>query len=317
MSINIGDLAATTIENYSGKFADNVSTHNPLLMHLMKRGNITPARGGTKIRQELSYAENGTFKWYSGLETLNVDGSDVLDAADYEWKQANVNVVISGYDEIVNSGDAAVSDLIKQRIKVAENTAKNQIAASLFSDGTGSSGKEIGGLQLLVADTPTSGTVGSIDRSVNTYWRNQTYDYSSEAGGVASATNIQTGMNTLWRRCTRNADQPDIVIFDDVYFGFYESSLQAIKRIESDSEADAGFLSLMYKGKPVYHDSNAPANHGYFLNLDNLYFRPHPNRNFTTDRKKMSVNQDAYVIPMFWAGNLTMANASLQGVLKD
>ena len=317
MSINIGELAATTIENYSGKFADNVSNHNPLLMHLKKRGNTTPARGGTKIRQELSYSENGTFKWYTGLETLDVSGSDVLDAADFEWKQANVNVVCSGYDEIVNTGDAAITDLIKQRIKVAENTAKNQVAASLFSDGTGSGGKEIGGLQLLVADTPTSGTVGSIDRAANTFWRNQTFDYSSESTGVASATNMIDGMNVLWRRCTRNADQPDIAIFDDTYYGYYESALQDIKRIQSDSEADAGFLSLMYKGKPVYHDSNAPANHGYFLNLDYLHFRPHPTRNFTTDRKKMSVNQDAYVVPMYFAGNLTMSNASSQGVLKD
>lgn len=28
---NIGEIAATTIENYSGKMADNISSHNPLL----------------------------------------------------------------------------------------------------------------------------------------------------------------------------------------------------------------------------------------------------------------------------------------------
>lgn len=317
VDINIGELAATTIENYSGTFADNVETHNPLLMHLTKRGNKTPATGGTKIRQELAYAENGTFKWYTGLETLDVSGSDVLDAADFEWKQANVNVVISGYDEIVNSGSQAVTNLVKQRIKVAETTAKNQIAASLFSDGTGSSGKEIGGLQLLVADAPSTGTVGSIDRSANSFWRNQTYDFSSEAGGAASATNIIDGLNVLHRRCLRNADMPDILVMDDAYFGFYESALQDIKRIQSDAEADAGFLSLMYKGKPVYYDVNTPASHAYMLNLDNLFYRPHPNRDFTTDKNKMSINQDAYIVPMFWAGNLTMSNASLQGVAKE
>lgn len=315
--INIGDLAATTIANYSGTFADNVETHNPFLYHLTKRGNKTPATSGTKIRQELAYAENGTFKWYTGLDALDVSGADVLDAADFEWKQANVNVVVSGYDEIVNSGDAAITNLIKNRIMVAEKTAKNQVAASLFSDGTGSSGKEIGGLQLLVADAPTTGTVGSIDRAANSFWRNQTYDFSSEAGGNASATNIIDGLNVLHRRCLRNADTPDILLLDDNYFGFYESALQDIKRIQSDAEADAGFLSLMYKGKPTYYDVNCPANHGYMLNLDYLFYRPHPNRDFTTDKNKMSVNQDAYIVPMFWAGNLTMSNASLQGVLKN
>ena len=314
---NIGEIAATTIENYSGKMADNISTHNPLLNEVFMRGNITPATGGTKIRQELMYAENGTFKWYSGLETLDVSGSDVLDAADFDWKQANNNVVISGLDEIKNSGKEAIHNIVKSRVKVAEITAKNQIAASVLSDGTGSDGKEIGGLQLLIADDPTSGSVGGISRSSNTWWRNQVFDYSSEGGGNASASNIQAGMNILWRRCERNADQPDIILMDDLYYGYYETSLQTIHRITTDTSADAGFTSLMYKGKKVYYDSNAPANHMYMINLDYLYFRPHPKRNFSMMKEKNSINQDAYVIPLFWAGNLTLANASLQGVGKN
>lgn len=314
---NIGEIAATTIENYSGKFADNISTHNPLLNEVFMRGNITPATGGSKIRQELAYAENSTFKWYTGLETLDVSGSEVLDAADFEYKQANVNVIISGLDEIKNSGKEAIHSVVKNRIKVAEITAKNGVATSIMSDGTGSDGKEIGGLQALVADAPSTGTVGSINRASQSWWRNQTYDFSSEASGNASATNIQGGMNVLWRRCERNGDTPSIIIMDDLYYGFYENSLQTIHRVTTDSSADAGFSTLMYKGKKVYFDSNAAASHMYFLNLDYIFFRPHPKRNFTMLKDKNSINQDATVIPLFWAGNLTLSNASLQGVGKN
>jgi hypothetical protein len=31
--------------------------------------------------------------------------------------------------------------------------------------------------------------------------------------------------------------------------------------------------------------------------------------------KKTSVNQDATIVPLVWAGNLTTSNASLQGVV--
>lgn len=312
---NIGDIAATTIENYQATLADNVATHNPLLNEVFNRGNKTKATGGNKIRQSLMYAENGNAKFYNNLEELLVSGSDVLDAADYDWKQYNVNVVISGLDEIKNSGEQAIFNLIKSRLKVAEITAMNDIAASIFSDGTGTSGKEIGGLQLLVADDPTTGTVGSIDRSTEVWWRNQQWDFSTESV-TASSTTIQNAMNTLWRRCQRNADTPDVIVFDDVYFGYYESALQNIQRITSNTMGNSGFSALEYKGVPVYYDSNCPASHGYFLNLDYLFYQVHPTRDFAMDKTKASVNQDAYVYPLYWAGNLTLSNASVQGVMK-
>jgi hypothetical protein len=42
---------------------------------------------------------------------------------------------------------------------------QNNLSADMYSDGTATSGKQIGGLQLLVADTPTTGTVGGINRA--------------------------------------------------------------------------------------------------------------------------------------------------------
>lgn len=314
---NIGMLAATTIENYSKKLADNITNHSPLLRNVFMKGNVQYATGGTKIRQELMYAENGTVKWYSGLETLDVSESEVLDAADFEWKQLNANVVISGEEEIKNDGSEAIHNLIKAKVKAAEITLQNTVNTSLYSDGTGTSGKEIGGLQLLVADSPSTGTVGSIDRSAQSWWRNQTYDFSSEAGGNASATNIQTGMNTLYRRCLRNNDKPDVILMDDTYYGFFESSLQTIQRITREDKATLGFETLAYKSANVYYDADCPSAHMYFLNTNYIHFRPKKNRNFVVDKERMSINQDATVIPLFWAGNLTLSNASLQGVGKN
>jgi hypothetical protein len=72
-----------------------------------------------------------------------------------------------------------ILNLLESRIKVAMKTLKNNVTIGMYSDGTGSAGKQIGGLQLLVADTPTSGTVGGISRA-NTFWRNQTYDATTD-----------------------------------------------------------------------------------------------------------------------------------------
>jgi hypothetical protein len=58
-----------------------------------------------------------------------------------------------------------------------------------------------------------------------------------------------------------------------------------------------------------------PANHMYFLNTDYIKYRPSSKRNMTPLDSVASINQDASVKLIVWAGNLTLSNAQLQGVL--
>ena len=53
----------------------------------------------------------------------------------------------------------------------------------------------------------------------------------------------------------------------------------------------------------------------YFLNTDYIYLRPHSARNVVPLERKSSLNQDAMVVPVVWAGNLTCSNRDLQGVI--
>lgn len=315
-SPNLSEIVTTTLNNYSRTMADNVLNHNPLLDRLNRRGNVMTASGGVKILQELEYAENATFKWYSGYETLDVSASDVLTAAEFEWKQANCNVTISGLEQMQNADSRErVHNLLRSRIRVAEKTMQNSIASALFSDGTGSSSKEIGGLQLLVSGTPASGTVGGIDASTYTFWRNQEYDFSDESTTASSST-IQTAMNTLWLNCIRGADRPDLIVAGKTYFEYYWASLQSNQRFMSPQEGQAGFMALKFMDADVIYDSNCSDTRMYFLNTDYIHWRPHSQRNFVPLSDRMSVNQDAIVAPMVWMGNMTVSNRSLQGVIE-
>jgi hypothetical protein len=84
--------------------------------------------------------------------------------------------------------------------------------------------------------------------------------------------------------------------------------------------ASAGFESLTYKAStPVVFDSGGgcPASTAYFLNTDFIMLDVSSRRNFTPPEEKVSLNQDATVVPILWAGNMTLSNGSLQGVLKN
>lgn len=318
-SPGLSEIVTTTLQNRSGVIADNMSENNALLSRLSKRGKVKPVSGGRTIVQELSYAENSTYQRYSGYETLNISPSDVISAAEFDWKQASVAVTISGLEQAQNSGPDALLDLLESRIEVAEKTMQNNLSSDMYSDGTASSGKQVGGLQLLVADVVSSGTVGGINQGTYSFWRNQTFQTTTEISSAASAANIQRCMNTLYLRCMRQSDKVDLIMADTNYYQFYWSSLQSIQRITSSEMASAGFTSLSYMNADVVADGGigggCPTNHMYFLNTDYLYWRPHRDRNMVPLDNVRSINQDATVQLIIWMGNMTASNRELQGVM--
>ena len=318
-SSTMTEIVTTTLRNRTGKLADDVTKNNALLNRIKKKGKVKPVSGGRTIVQELEYAENGTFKRYSGYEALNISPSDVFTAAEYNYAQAAAAVSISGLEELQNSGEEQIIDLLESRIQNAERTLVNNIAIDCYSDGTADGGRQIGGLQLLIASTP-SNTVGGINAGTYSFWQNIAYSALNNGGAAATSANIQSYMNRVWVQLVRGADHPDLIVADNNYWRMYLESLQAIQRIQSDEMASIGFSSLKYMNADVVLDGGfgggAPSNTMFFINTDFLFFRPHANRNFAPiGDDRFSVNQDAMVKLIGFAGQLTVSNRRLQGVL--
>lgn len=322
-SATMNEIVTTTLRSRTGKLADNVTKNNELLHRLNTKGKRKLVNGGRTIVQEMEYAENGTYKRYSGYEALNISPSDVFTSAEFNYAQAAVAVSISGLEMIQNSGEAAIIDLLSSRISNAEKTIMNNIALDCYSDGTADGGRQIGGLALLVSSTPTTGTVGGIDRSttVGSFYRNKLFSAVTTGGAAATSANITSYMNRLWLQLKRGADKPDLIVGDNNYYRLYWESLQAIQRIgKVDGTSKTLGPSLQYETADVIFDGGigggAPVNTFYFLNTDYLYYRPAAGRNFEAlGGERESVNQDAMVKLIVWAGNMTLSNGSLQGVL--
>ena len=316
---NYSDIIATTIQSRTGRIADNVTYNNALLTRLRQRGNVKPFSGGNEIIQELSFAANANAGWYAGYDTLPINAQDVISAAKYDIKQAAVPVTMSGLEMLQNSGKEQIIDLMEARIKVAESSMANLVAQGLFSNGTGSSGKQLTGLLLAVSKTPSTGAYGGIDPNTYTFWRNQATDPAT----ATSATNIQAYMNTMWASLVRGTDRPDLIVCDNIFWGFYMASLQAIQRFSDSEMARLGFTTVKYMDADVVLDGGiggyCPASAMYFLNTDYLFFRPHRDRNFVAldPSKRYSVNQDAVVQILAFAGNLTCSGRMFQGILFD
>lgn len=337
---NLSEIVTTTLRNRTGELADNMSRNNAALLRLSRRGNIKTFSGGRTIVQELNYADNQTYQWYSGYQTLNIAPSQVFSAAEYPIRQAAVAVSISGLEELQNSGEEAIIDLLESRIANAEDTFMNGLSQGVYGDGSVTN--SVGGLQLLVASSPTTGVVGGIDRSQWAFWRNQTWSAATNGLTALNAASIVAQMDALWVSLVRGRDYPDLIVFDNVMYRYYLSALQAIQRITTQNSApdmaEYGFQSLKYMSADVVLDGGfqgfstdplppqiststsalggAPSTTGYFLNTKYLHWRPHARRNMVPlDPDRFSINQDAMIRLIGWAGNMTLSNAFLQGVL--
>lgn len=314
------ELVSTTFRKHRKEIADNLTNNNALCAYMTKKGNVRLEDGGLSIAVPLDYAANNTYQRYSGFDVLNVGASDVISAAEYSWRQIAINVVASGRELRINSGDSRIINLAQARIKNAMRTWKNNFSTDLYSDGTATN--QINGLQALVSDAGT-GTVGGIDSSANVFWKNTVQSAAAplQGGGAItpSATTIESLMLPLYLELTRADDQPDLIVSSNDYYTFFESSQTSIKRYTSGAtDGTAGFVALNYKKADVIFDggSGIPSAHMYFLNTDYLGLCAHRDANLTVMDEMKPWNQDGVVIPILWMGNLTVSNRSLQGVLK-
>lgn len=314
---NFDELASITLAKYSRRMHDNVTNNIPLLYYIKKSGGMREITdGGTKILENLRYGDNASFKWFSGYEELSVAPTDDFTAAEFEWKECNANVIFSGREIAINSGAAKQFDLIENKQQSCEDTMMNNLGAALFYSNTENDGKSIGGFQHLIADAPTTGIVGGINRATttNAFWRNQYYDFSANSI-IASASTMYAAMGKLWRQCSRNADTPNLIIMGDTYYGYYEAALQSQQRFMDENEPDAGFSFLRFKNAKIIYDPNCADERAYFLNLKYIRFRPHKDVNLKIGKPKQPTNQNATIIPCNWMGNMTCGNCSLQGVM--
>lgn len=266
-------------------------------------------------------------------EVINISPNSPLSAAQFNPAQYAASVSMSGLEDLQNSGPEQMIDMLEARIKVAWGQLRNRIDYDLYQDGTGNGGKNLTGLAAAVPDTPTTGTYGGISRATWTFWQSGSYSGVTNGGAAVSAANIIQYMTAAGLARVRGTDKTDLWIGDNTYYSYYVNALQAIQRITSDTDATSGFANLMFSGggmrakvvlgggysgavSSTQSTSGATSAHMWGLNTNYLYLRPHVRRNFVPiGGERQSVNQDAIVKLIGWAGQLTCSNSFLQTVV--
>jgi hypothetical protein len=160
-----------------------------------------------------------------------------------------------------------VFDLLPAKMESLRKSLRRKLNEDAYGDGTGNSGKAITGLAALVSSTPTTGTVGGINRANFSFWRNQ---QTSGAQSSSAFDNLRATMRSIYNLCSNGVseDHPSFGVTDRTVFEGYESLLVANERFTDKKDGDGAFKNerLKFKGMMLSYDTSCAASTMYFLN---------------------------------------------------
>jgi hypothetical protein len=223
-------------------------------------------------------------------------------------------MAISGLELAQNRGKEQMFDLMEARITNGERTLTNLLATGVYSDGTASSGKQIGGLAYLIASAPATGVVGGIDRATNSWWRNASKSATTDYSGAKTSSNILIYYNRFFNSLVRGTDAPDLIAADNLDYGMVMDAAQDRQILQDAELAKLGFTTMKYRGADMVLDGGVggacPASTSYFVNSDHLFWRPMAGYDVTPLKTgsgdRIPTNQDGLLEILGWKGALTM-----------
>lgn len=273
MPINIGQLAATTLQNYAKTFADNVGRDIVLMNHMKANGMVQVEEGGREVVMPLEYSNSSAVGTYSGTSTVTNPYQEGIDASTWDWVNYYAGVSISKDDELKNNGAFAVKKLIKAKIAQAERSLKEKIELDLHTGAGGTSA--VVGLQTIVA---ASGTVGDISGTTETFWRS----YVESTATALTVAHIRDMVNDI---DSLPGDNVSLLEAPVALHAKYESLLTATLQMQTTTTkemkrlGDAGFATLGFRGIPFVYNRFVPTGEVYAISKG-LKIVQHKDANF-------------------------------------
>lgn len=309
----LDNLYTTTLIEMKDTLIDQIFGGTPFWEWLTKKGRVGTQVGGRKIQYPLEYGKNTTVKAVTRGGTVDYADEEFLTDAMFDWRYIAGAIIRYGVDDQKNSGKAQIINLLTAKINNLKRSLIDFMEQKLF---TAQTGDNINGLVDLIADDPTIGVIGGIDRGIYAWWRNKT----KAASGAFGSYGIDDMRNLLYTCMDgRPSDKPDGILTDQTTYEAYEKeALDYAQQALGAGSVDLSFETLAFKGIPMFYSPSAPAAKMYFLNSKYLKWVYDPQMHFTPTEWKPITNQvNDRVQHIIEAGNLCISRCKCMGVLHD
>ena len=314
MATPIGSNTLTTVSRQYifPSIVDTIYTTNSVFYRLNK-GNKKHISGGTQFEQPFLYAKPTAGGPYQGYDLLDVSPSDTLKTGAWDLKQHYVPVTIDGRTLMKCNTPEAVVNILTFLWEQAKMQMADNLGTGLYSDG--SDVNQIDGLKMTVDNGTVAATYAGLTRSSNTYLNAQR--------DASTATLTLASLRSMVGNCTNGGHSTSLIVSrQEQYNRLYALMVANQRHVGQDTDmTSAGFRTVVYEGIPwvidakVFDGANASNSSILFLNENTLSLAIISDTDFTMEDFQKSINQDAMVGKLFWAGNLICSNPSLNGIM--
>lgn len=258
MALTISQIVASSYAAVEKKKAENQWAESALLRELQRQGFIKKVNLGATIDETLDYRRNaGAVVHTTDLQGLSLSKTEVLTAASYSIASVSVPMVWSKEDEAKNSTENQKIDFADAIMNNALESHDDLLEETLFTTASG-----LLGLNDLITEAGT-GTVGGIDASIETWWKNKFDQYVDE-------TDIESSMTGVWNACAKGSGStkvPRILVSDGNTQAVFEGTQQPMQRYVDSEDLKAGFRTIAFKtARYIFSQKATPADSIYFLN---------------------------------------------------
>jgi len=307
---NLDNLYTTTWELRKGSVHDNIFTATPFWFWLKDKGKFRTEEGHRFIMEPLEYAKNDNVEWIGRGGTVTLNDYQFLTESKWDWAYLTGSIVRFGVDDQQNRGKAAIIKLMNATMNNTDNSMIDTLETQLFGL---QSGDSMNGLQDLV-DEGADNTVGGIDRSTYTWFKNKTQTMTGLSFSVFGLSKMRTMLNDC--RKSRVMDSPDIIMTAQTPYEFYEDETMEQKVIVNKKLGDAGFENIQFKGIPLVWSPACASTRMYFLNTNFLYFVFDPMMNFDmTEWKAIPDQVNDRAAQIILACQFIVTRSLTQGIL--
>ncbi len=279
---------------------------NALVAWMFAANRVELESGGKDITNPLVIGRNPNVTSYSYYSALPVAQTNEFNTVSYGWSRVAGTVIISDQEQDENNGETAIFKLLKAKMEVLENSIQEKFSVFAYGNGPG---LDPFGLDTMIPDNPTTGTVGGINRATETYWRPSAYDFA----GTLNSTNIEEAFDDVLLDVTLKKERPDVIIAGRDIYRTYRQAVRDklvinLSEIKKDM-VDLGFSGIAHDKIPIIYDEDCPVGKAFFIN--STYMRLHMLRGVNMKIKELAApwTVDAIGRRVVWQGQLCMWRA--------
>jgi len=285
-------LPQTTSEIWDSRWSSTRRTIDPKVIdNIFEPFNLTDklrksmkmVDGGGKEIQVILESSAGSAEAFDKYDPLSKSPRDPFESAFYKRRYYAIPIVLSDTEDWENSGSEQIFDLLD----ALGTNSMNSLIKTINEDlGGAQAGKSCLGLQDIVADAGT-GTIGGINSTTATWWRNQADNPGGAVTFLATTTgDIYDGItefNQLMDLVRQQGGKTDMIFTTYSIAGAYRSALSSQGYVEMSAQKINGLKGEEFPsfyGASVVADADVQANHAYFIDKSALQLRVMKNANF-------------------------------------